>query len=239
MSFAAGQGQDMSVAALDLGGPLFHRVEFHPDRRKAAAVGIGAVIAGGLIAYPATRHIPVQGLAEMLAAAVALVGAAVLIGLGAYILLRLLLWQGAAIIIDSRGILDRRTGDPVMPWSDIHDIRVLDRHGHHIAIETFATPPEQPVANQGWQQACSCPSQAKRLTVIDTFFLRSVTGNRVLDFVMPLTAMAPIDMSEIPVSEGTLSADVRLARSRNAAVVLFILAAGVIPAIAAATLLFV
>jgi hypothetical protein len=228
----------MSAAALDLGVPLFHRVEFHPDRRKAAAVGIAAVIAGGMIAYPAAiRQAPLQGFAEMLTAAIAVAGATMLIAAGAYMLLRLLLWQGAAIIIDSQGIHDRRAGDAVMPWSIIHDIRILDRHGHHIGIETIAATPEQPARRQGWMPARMRQSHANRVTVIDTFFLRSRTGNRVLDFVMPLTALAPVDMSETPVSEDTLSADARLARLRIAAVVLFVLAAGVIPAGAATILL--
>ncbi len=77
-----------------------------------------------------------------------------------------------------------------------------------------------------------------RLTVIDTFFLRSQTGNRLLDFIMPLTAMSPLDMSETPVSADTLAADARLARFRIVGLALFIVAAGVVPAIAAATLLF-
>ncbi len=227
----------MSAVVVSLGSPLIHRVEFHPDRRKAAVLGSAAMVTGILIAYPATaQQISVQGLAETVAAAVALVGATVLIGMGAYLFLRLLLWRGAAVVIDSRGIQDRRAGGAVMPWSAIHDIRVLDRHGHHIAIETLAESIEERTAPN---VPLPRPARAHRTTVIDTFFLRSITGNPLLDFVMPLTAMAPIDMSETPVSEDTLAADARQARLRSAAIALFILGAGIVPAIAAATLLLV
>ena len=228
----------MSAAVQDFGVPLLHRVEFHLDRRKAAAVGLASVMSGCLIAYPGvSREVLLHGFVGSLTAAIALAGAAALITAGTYILLRLFLWRGAAIVIDSHGIQDRRAGDTVMPWSIIHDIRILDRHGHRIGIETIAAAPKQPMQHQGLISARMREPQPKRITVIDTFFLRSRTGNRVLDFVMPCTALAPIDMSETPVSEDTLSADARLARLHDAAVVLFIIIAGVIPAIAAMALL--
>lgn len=227
----------MASAALDIAGPLFNRVEFHIDRRRAAAVGAAAILAGGMIAFPvAIRQTALPG-AEMLIAAIALGGAFALVTAGVFLFLRLLVVRGAVLVIDSRGIHDRRSGSALMPWSQIHDIRPLDRHGRHIGIETVESaelPPAAPVS-----QPTRMPdySSEHRLTVIDTYFLRSQTGNRLLDFIMPLTAMSPLDMSETPVSADTLAADARLARFRIVGLALFIVAAGVVPAIAAATLL--
>jgi hypothetical protein len=125
-----------------------------------------------------------------------------------------------------------------MPWSQIYDIRTLDRHGRHIGIETIepvGMPPATPVSGSNGNPESS---PGHRLTVIDTYFLRSQTGNRLLDFIMPLTAMSPLDMSETPVGADTLAADARIARFRAVGLALFIFAAGVVPAIAATTLLF-
>lgn len=226
----------MASAALDIAGPLFNRVEFHIDRRRAAAVGTAAILAGGMIAFPVAIRTTSPG-AEMLIAAIALAGAFALVTAGVFLLLRLLAVRGAVVVIDSRGIHDWRSGSALMPWSQIHDIRTLDRHGRHIGIETVEPADPPPSAHVGSPNGMQdCPT-GYRLTVIDTYFLRSQTGNRLLDFIMPLTAMSPLDLSETLVSADTLAADARIARFRIVGLALFIVAAGVVPAIAAATLL--
>ncbi|MGH6914332.1 MAG: hypothetical protein ACREH3_11580 [Geminicoccales bacterium] len=55
--------------------------------------------------------------------------------------------------------------------------------------------------------------------------------------MLPITALAPLDMSELPVSEDTLSADARLSRWRTAAIVTFVVMAAFVPAAAAALLI--
>lgn len=235
---AASYGQHMASVALDIAGPLFNRVEFHIDRQRAAVVGTAAILAGGMIALPvAIRQSALPGSAEMLVAAIALSGAFALVTAGVFLFLRLLAARGAILVIDSRGIHDRRSGSALMPWSQIHDIRTLDRHGRHIGIETVVPADLPPAALASRPTEIPNRAPVHRLTVIDTYFLRSQTGNRLLDFIMPLTAMSPLDMSETPVSAETLAADARIARFRVVGLAIFIVAAGVVPAIAAATLL--
>ncbi len=217
----------MSVASFDFAAPSSAKIEFHVDRLRAAGVAIAALLGGGLIAYPAAaRWSGIDRPTELLAAAVALVGASMLIAAGLFVATRLLLRRDALVVIDADGIHDRRTTDAPLPWSRIHDIRVLDRHGHHIGIETREDGAEA-------DGAASHSVLPRPITVIDTFFLRSGSGNRFLDFILPITAAAPIEMSETPVSADTLSADARISRNRKAAVSLFILAAAILPSAAA------
>lgn len=221
----------MSGASLDAVVPLFDKVEFHVDRGRAAVVGAAAVAAGALIAYPALLHrTALEGMGELLAAGLALAGASSLIAAGVFVLVRLLLRRGAVVVIDTNGIHDRRTDDFVLPWSRIRDIRVLDRHGNHIGIETLDDAADAAI---GSPQATPRHARTMPVTVIDTFFLRSRSGNRILDFIVPIAAVAPIDMSETPVSEETLSADARISWRRKAAIATFVAAAAVAPAAAA------
>ena len=228
---AAASRQDMSIASLGFGAAPLEKVEFHIDRRRAAGVAAAAMLAGGLIACPALTRWPlIDELGELLAAAVAFGGGVILIAAGFYVALRLLLRRGAIVVIDADGIHDRRRTDAPLPWSRIRDIRALDRHGRHIGIET---------SDEDGGKASLCPTIGQHgapprcVTVIDTFFLRAATGNRFLDFILPITALAPIDMSETPVSADILSADARLSRRRVAAVFLFVAAAAVVPGTAA------
>jgi hypothetical protein len=220
----------MSVASFDFAAPSSAKIEFHVDRLRAAGVASAALLAGGLIGYPAAvRWLWLDQPAELLAAVVALAGASMLIAAGLFVAIKLLLRRDALVVIDADGIHDRRTTDAPLPWSRIHDIRVLDRYGHHIGIET-----REDSAEAGDAALRSPHSGLPRpITVIDTFFLRSGSGNRFLDFILPITAVAPIEMSETPVSADTLSADARISRNRKAAVSLFILAAAILPSAAA------
>jgi len=227
----------MSAIDHDFGTPLFPRVEFHVNRLKAATVGGGAVVAGVLIAYPPAVHQSLQGSAtDVCAAMIALPGATALVAVGLHILMRMLLWRGPAVVIDGYGIHDRRAGAVMTPWTRVHDIRVLDLHGHHIGIDTLGDLTESPIPTPHSPPRLLSAigfRHAEPVTVIDTFFLRSITGNRVLDFVMPLTALTPIDLSETPVSEKTLSADATFARNRMLSLLGFAVLAGILPAVAA------
>jgi hypothetical protein len=231
----------MSATDQDFCTPILPRVEFHVDRLKALAVGGGAIVAGLLIAYPPAAQHSLQGTAtDIGAATVALAGAAALVATGLSILMRTLLWRGPAVVIDGFGIHDRRAGPVATPWTRVHDVRVLDRHGHRIGIDTDGNRAEitgptglssrMPMSRTGMRHA-------EPIAVIDTFFLRSVTGNRVLDFIMPLTAMTPIDLSETPVSAASLAADAAFTRNRMISLLLFVATAGIIPAMAALLLL--
>ena len=227
----------MSAIDHDFDTPIFPRIEFHVNRLKAAAVGGGAIGAGILIAYPPAVHQSLQGSAmDACVAAIALTGATALVAVGLHILMRMLLWRGPAVVIDGHGIHDRRAGPVMTPWTRVHDIRVLDLHGHHIGIDTLDDHAKSSFPTRRvlpWLLSVIGVRHAEPLTVIDTFFLRSITGNRVLDFVMPLTALTPIDLSETPVSEKTLSADATFTRNRVLSLLGFVVMAGVVPAVAA------
>ena len=219
---------------------LFPRVEFHVNRLKAMAIGSGAIGLGVLFALPPAVHRSLQGSSlDVLAAIIALTGAAALIAFGLYILMRMLFWRGPAVVIDGYGIHDRRAGAVMTPWSRVHDVRVLDRHGHHIGIDTTGGLPEVDVpARRGLTRFLSQIGlrHAEPVSVIDTFFLRSVTGNRVLDFILPLTTLTPIDLSETPVSAKTLAADAAYARNRAFTLICVAMLACIAPAIAAFTI---
>jgi hypothetical protein len=226
----------MAAADMDFGMPLFEKVEFFFDKWRAVGVAAAAIGAGGLIAYPvATNPCPAPEFPALLATGIALTGSVMLLTVGLTLLLRLFLHQGAALVIDAHGIHDRRTGAPMLPWTQIHDIRVLDRHGRLIGIETRSGISDAlPRARLHWlPRALRLPYATATTTVIDTFFLQSRSGNRILDFVVPITAMTPIDLSETPVSEETLSADAQLSRRRMISVALFIVSAAIVPAAAA------
>jgi hypothetical protein len=227
----------MSVQETYPAVPFNDRIEIHVDRRKAAIIAAALIAVGLAIALPPAAHqsLSASG-AEAAAATIALTGAAALFAAGLHIFMRTTLWRGPAVVIDGFGIHDRRSGAIMMPWSAVRDIRVLDRHGNHIGIdlENSRTAPTErsfPALPVAWRR-----DHAGSLTVIDTFLLRSPTGNRVLDFVMPMTALTPLDLSETPVSAETLAEDAGIARRRVLTLWCFVIAAGVIPAVAAVSI---
>ena len=209
--------------------PPLHRIEYHIDRRKVALFGSVCVTAGILVAYPPATQRMLHSAEYAGAALIALSGAVALLTVGLYLLTRLMFWRGPAVVIDGHGIHDRRAGAIMTPWRCIRDIRVLDRYGHHIGIDTTGGE----MARVRGTEPLASFTHPSSMTVIDTYFLRSATGDRVLDFVMPLTAMTPIDMSEIPVSEKTLAADAHFARTRTRALIGFILLTVIFPGLAA------
>lgn len=224
----------MSATDAGFAAPFLPRIEFHIHRARAALVGGAAIAAGILIAAPPVVRQSLHGTPlEVCAAVVALAGATALVACGIFVLMRILMWRGPAVIIDGFGIHDRRAGPTMTPWSRVQDIRMLDRHGHHIGIDTAAVDAAPADSARAWPFSLLRRRHAEPLTVIGTFFLRTATGNRILDFIMPLTALTPIDLSETPVSEQTLSADAALARRRLFALLGFITTAGLIPAAAA------
>lgn len=205
----------MSTASQGFWVPPFDRVEFHADRMRAALVATAALLAGAAFSAPALTHwSSIGNVGELFAAAMGICGGCALLGAGVSLMLQLLLRRGPIVVIDTNGIHDRRTGSGPLPWSHIQDIRPLDRDGRHIGIETC--------------DETSGP-HCRQITVIDTFFLRAANGNRALDFILPITAMAPIDMSETPLSAATLAADRRLARRRILANSLFVVATVLAP----------
>ena len=228
---AAASRGDMSTASLGFGAVPFEKVEFHIDGRRAAGIAASAMLAGGLIAFPAfTRWPLIDEPVAVLAAVVAFGGGTILIAAGLFVALRLLLRRGAVVVIDVDGIHDRRRTAAPLPWSRINDIRMLDRHGRHIGIETCD---ENGDKAGGWPKIGQYGAPPRHVTVIDTFFLRAASGNRFLDFILPITALAPIDMSDTPVSAEVLSADARISRRRLAADSLFVAAAAIVPGTAA------
>lgn len=227
----------MSAADCDFSPPFGQRIEFHFDRVKLGAIGGGSTTAGILAACALASRVQLDAASPgFFAVAVGLVGAAVLSIAGLSMLMHAISWRGPAVVIDRHGIHDRRSGAVMTPWSSVHDIRMLDRHGRHIGIDTSAAvPPGERLARR--LRCLLGREHAEAVTVIDTYFLRSPTGSRVLDFVMPITALTPADFSETPVSEQTLSADAAFARGRLAVLYGFLLSAAALPALATALIL--
>lgn len=228
----------MSAQEMYPATPLNDRIEFRVDRRKAAVIATGMMLGSLVIALPPAAHRSLFASGpEAGAAAIALAGAAALLASGLYLFMRTMLWRGPAIVIDGFGIHDRRTGAVMTPWSCVHDIRVLDVHGNHIAIDLGGMRPAPTERRFPVLSAMLRNNRTGSLDVIDTYFLHSPTGNRVLDFVMPMTALTPLDFSETPVSAETLAEDDGIARRRGLARWCFVFAVGVIPGAAALSIL--
>jgi hypothetical protein len=121
------------MSAIESNNAIFghNRVEFHVDRVKAIVIALSSILFGLVLAVPPSMHTAsVASGSAVVSAFVALGGAVVLVAVGIYLLLRVAMWRGPAVVIDAFGIHDRRAGAVMTPWSTIQDLRFLDPHGH-------------------------------------------------------------------------------------------------------------
>lgn len=217
-------------------GPVIDRVTFHIDRLRV----IGAILAlSGLaaifvftIATPAGATAgPMHAIARTLSTA----GAIALVSTAIVLCFSHLFRRGPVVTIDERGVQDRRIGGFILPWQHIQDVRFLDDTGGRIGIEVNATT-VLPIKRSPLQILLP-PRSNHPMPVIDTFFLRSICGDRMLDFLIPMTAFAHVDLVETPVSPEALRQDARIARLHEARIAAFATLAVLLPTLASGYLL--
>lgn len=217
-------------------GPVIDRVTFHVDRLRVCSVilalsGLAALFAYAVVAHPAAS----AGSIDLIAQALTVVGAIALMATAAVLCFSHLFRRGPVVTIDERGVQDRRIGGYILPWHHIRDVRFLDDTGGRIGIDVNATT-ALPATHRPFRKVLPIwPNNP--MPVIDTFFLRSICGNRMLDFLIPVTAFADIDLVETPISPEAQRRDARSARLHEYRIAVFGTVAVLLPAIASAYLI--
>lgn len=217
-------------------GPAIDRVTFHIDRLRV----IGAIVAlSGLAAIfvftVATPTGTAAGPADVIARMLSIAGAISLISTAIVLCFSHLFRRGPIVTIDERGVQDRRIGGFILPWQHIQDVRFLDDNGGRIGIEVNATT-VLPIKRSPLQKLLPTNS-IHPMPVIDTFFLRSICGDRMLDFLIPVSAFAHVDMVETPVCPEALRQDARIARLHEVRIAAFATVAVLLPTLASGYLL--
>lgn len=188
--------------------PPLSRATYRFDRRRVLAYMLFAALPAAIMTFaaldPAQRD---DSLADLIAITVASAGAVLLLATTIRLGLPMLLWRGPVLSIDAFGILDRRLLPFALPWRVVKDVRSLDADGYRIAIEIDPTASFQPADFVARRPRWVFASSPHSITVVDTFFLRTASGHRLLDILMPVTAFAPLDLNELPVTEKTRAAD--------------------------------
>ena len=188
--------------------PSFSRVTYRFDQRRVLACMLFAALLAAAMTFaaldPAQRH---NGPVDLIAMSVATAGAVILLAIAVGMGLPMLLWRGPVVSIDAFGILDRRIFPFALPWHVVKDVRTLDADGYRIAVEIDPTASFRPADFVPRRSRWMLASSPGLTPVVDTFFLRTASGNRLLDILMPVTAFAPLDLNELPVSEETRVAD--------------------------------
>ncbi len=217
-------------------GPVIDRVTFHVDRLRVggailALSGLAALFAYAVATHPATGI----GLMDLIARALTMVGAIALMSTATVLCFSHLFRRGPVVTIDERGVQDRRIGGYILPWNHIQDVRFLDDTGGRIGIDVNATT-VLPAEHSPLRRLLPIwPNNP--MPVIDTFFLRSICGNRMLDFLIPVTAFADIDLVATPVSPESLRQDARTARLHEYRIAAFATVAILLPTLASGYLI--
>ena len=209
------------------------RVEFHVNRVTAGAcvmTALALAVAWGYLAFAAPA--PLNGIVDAAAAGAAIVGALLLLCAAFHIARRYVVTGGTVVAIDERGILDRRLSPYVLPWSHIHDIRLLDRQGYQVGVEIDPLTLMAPRRRSTVYGSAASAAESGRVAIISTVFLQSAFRDRAMGFLMPLTAFSPNDFNETPVSEATRRADEHRVLRRRRCAITFGVLAFVMPAVA-------
>lgn len=221
----------ISPGTMDLASPVIDRVAFHVDRLRVGGViltlsGLAILFAYTVIAHPASG----AGSMDLIARLLTAVGAIALTSTATVLCISHLFRRGPVVTIDERGVQDRRIGGYILPWHHIQDVRFLDDAGGRIGIDVDATTvlPDRRTPLRALLRI----RPSNPMPVIDTFFLRSICGNRMLDFLIPMTAFAHIDLVETPVSPEALRMDARIARQHEHRIFAFATVAILLPALA-------
>lgn len=212
-----------------------NRFEYFVDRRR---VLLWITILVLSIAVLITALFYLDGLSSLenrIAASIVLTGIFMLTGKAILLCVELLRWSGAVLTIDGQGVTDKRLSPNPISWDEIRDIRLLDDWGYQIALDVDAG-----LMPNGIKQSIPalfrprdhCPGNP----IIQTYFLRSTGQSRLLDFLLPMTTMAPIDFNVVVPTQDVLDADRAVNRAHWEAIGAFIVFAAVIPGIAAAYL---
>ncbi len=217
-------------------GPVIDRVTFHIDRLRV----VGAILAlSGLAAIfvftVATPAGAAAGPMDAIARALSTAGAIALVSTAIVLCFSHLFRRGPVVTIDERGVQDRRIGGFIVPWQYIQDVRFLDDTGGRIGIEVNATT-VLPIKRSPLHVLLPAKSNHP-MPVIDTFFLRSICGDRMLDFLIPVTAFAHVDLVGTPVSPEALRQDARIARLHEVRIGAFATVAILLPTLASGYLL--
>ena len=209
-----------------------NRFEYFVDRRRVL-LWIAILVLSVAVLVAALFHLDsLSALEKRVAAAVVLTGIFMLTAKTLALCIGLLRWRGAVLTIDSRGITDRRLRPDPISWDEIKDIRLLDDWGYQIALDIDAAP--MPVgADQSLPTLFGRRGQPRGNPIIQTYFLRTTGRSRMLDFLLPMTTMAPIDFDLVVPTQDVLDADRAVSRAHWEAIAAFILVAVVIPGIAA------
>ncbi len=228
--------RSITPGAMDLATPLIDRVAFHIDRLRVIGTvtglfGLAALFAYSVVAHPASG----TGSIELIARLLTGTGVIVLISTATVVGIRNLFWRGPVVTIDERGVHDRRIGAHILPWHHIQDIRFLDESGGRIGIDVDATT-ALPSRHSPLVAALRL-RRRNTMPIIDTFFLRSICGNRMLDFLIPMTAFAHIDLAETPICPEALRRDAQSARRHGHRIAAFAIIAILLPAVASGYLL--
>lgn len=222
--------------SMNLTSPVIDRVAFHVDRLRVSGVvlalfGLAALFAYAVVAHPASGG----GSMHLIARALTTVGAITLMATAIVLCASHLFQRGPVVTIDERGVQDRRIGGYILPWHHIQDIRFLDDTGGRIGIDVDATTVLP--ARHAPLRALLRIRPNNPMPVIDTFFLQSICGNRMLDFLIPMTAFAHIDFVETPVSPEALRMDARIARQHDHRIAAFATIAVLLPVLASGYLI--
>ena len=209
-----------------------NRIEYFVDRRRVLLwISILLLSVAVLLTVLFDRH-NLAPLGNRIAAAIVLTGIFMLAGKAIMLGVALLRWSGAVLTIDGRGVTDKRLSPDPISWDDIRDIRLLDEWGYQIALDVDAAPPPTGSARSIpalFRAGHNHPGNP----IIQTYFLRTKGRSRMLDFLLPMTTMAPIDFNLVVPTQDVLDADRAVNRAHWEAIAAFVLFAALIPGLAA------
>lgn len=209
-----------------------NRFEYFVDRRRVL-LWIAIIVLSVAVLIAALFYLDgLSSLKNRIAASMVLTGIIMLTGKAVMWCVGLLRWSGAVLTIDGQGVTDKRLSPNPISWEQIRDIRLLDDWGYQIALDVDAA-----LVPNGADRSIAALFQPRHHRsgnpVIQTYFLRTTGRSRLLDFLLPMTTMAPIDFNVVVPTQDVLDADRAVNRAHWEAIVAFIVFAAVIPGIAA------
>jgi hypothetical protein len=209
-----------------------NRIEYFVDRRRVL-LWIAILVLSVAILIAALFHLDgLSSLDNRIAASIVLTGIVMLTGKAVTLCVGLFRWPGAVLTIDGHGVTDKRLRSEPISWDEIRDIRLLDDWGYQIALDIDAglTPND---AGRPVPALFGSRDHRSGNPIIQTYFLRTTGRSRMLDFLLPMTTMAPIDFNLVIPTQDVLDTDRAVNRAHWEAIAAFILFAVVIPGIAA------
>lgn len=209
-----------------------NRFEYFVDRRRVV-LWILILMLSVAVLIAALFYIDgLSSLENRIAASMVLTGIFMLTGKAIMLCVELLRWSGAVLTIDGQGVTDKRLSPDPISWNEIRDIRLLDDWGYQIALDVDAGVMPNRIS-QSIAALFRPRDDRPGNPIIQTYFLRTTGRSRLLDFLLPMTTMAPIDFNVVVPTQDVLDADRAVNRAHWEAIGAFIVFAVVIPGIAA------